>query len=123
NRMSDYIYITPTAVFIDSLRVYQYGQAEAEMLGAEALLEAELAPGFVASGRVEAVRGTNLTSHEPLPLLPPRRASVELRWREQLRLGVDVYAKPERLNPLDIQTGGYGLVNAGVGRDVRFAGR
>jgi iron complex outermembrane recepter protein len=123
NRMSDYIYITPTAVFIDSLRVYQYGQAEAEMLGAEALLEAEVAPGFIASGRVEAVRGTNLTSHEPLPLLPPRRASIEFRWRDQLRLGVDAYAKPDRLNALDIPTAGYALVNAGVGRDVRFAGR
>ena len=123
NRMSDYIYITPTAVFIDSLRVYQYGQAEAEMLGAEALLEAEVAPGFIASGRVEAVRGTNLTSHEPLPLLPPRRASIEFRWRDYLRLGVDAYAKPDRLNPLDIPTAGYALVNAGVGRDVRFAGR
>ena len=123
NRMSDYIYITPTAVFIDSLRVYQYGQAEAEMLGAEALLEAEVAPGFIASGRVEAVRGTNLTSHEPLPLLPPRRASFEFRWRDQLRVGVDAYAKPDRLNALDIPTAGYTLVNAGVGRDVRFAGR
>jgi iron complex outermembrane recepter protein len=123
NRMSDYIYITPTAVFIDSLRVYQYGQAEAEMLGAEALLEAEVAPGFIASGRVEAVRGTNLTSHEPLPLLPPRRASIEFRWQDHLRLGVDAYAKPDRLNPLDIPTAGYALVNAGVGRDVRFAGR
>ena len=123
NRMSDYIYITPTAVFINSLRVYQYAQAEAEMLGAEALLEAEVAPGFIASGRVEAVRGTNLTSHEPLPLLPPRRASVEFRWREQLRLGVDAYAKPDRLNSLDIPTAGYALVNAGVGRDVRLAGR
>src|SRR3989454_1674621 len=48
NRMSDYIYITPTAVFIDSLRVYQYGQAEAEMLGGEALLEAEIGQGLVA---------------------------------------------------------------------------
>ena len=123
NRLSDYIYITPTAVFIDSLRVYQYGQAEAEMLGAEALLEAEVAPGFVASGRIEAVRGTNLTSHEPLPLLPPRRASIEFRWRDQLRLGVDAFAKPDRLNPLDISTAGYTLVNAGVGRDVRLAGR
>jgi iron complex outermembrane recepter protein len=123
NRISDYIYITPTAVFIDSLRVYQYGQAEAEMLGAEALLEAEVAPGFIASGRVEVVRGTNLTSHEPLPLLPPRRASVEIRWRDRWRLGVDAYAKPDRLNPLDIPTAGYALVNAAVWRDMRFAGR
>jgi outer membrane receptor protein involved in Fe transport len=123
NRMSDYIYIAPIVLFIDSLRVYQYGQAEAEMLGAEALLEAELAPGIIATGRVEAVRGTNLTSHEPLPLLPPRRGSVGFRWRDQVRLDVDVHARPNRLNPLDIPTAGYTLVNADVGRDVRLFGR
>ena len=123
NRLSDYIYITPTAVFIDSLRVYQYGQAEAEMLGAEALLEAEIASGFVAHGRVEAVRGTNLTAHEPLPLLPPRRATVGLAWRDRARVDVDAYARPDHLNPLDIPTAGYALVHLGGGTDVRLFGR
>jgi iron complex outermembrane recepter protein len=123
NRMSDYIYITPTAAFIDSLRVYRYGQAEAEMLGGEALLEAELAPGFVARGRLEAVRGTNLTAHEPLPLLPPRRASLGFGWRDRLSVAVDAYARPDRLNPLDIPTAGYALVHLGGGTDLRLFGR
>src|SRR6266513_2213511 len=93
NRMSDYIYITPTAVFIDSLRVYQYGQAEAEMLGGEAVLEAEIGSGLVARSRVEVVRGTNLTSHEPLPLLPPVRAAVGFDWRDRFSVDVDAYAR------------------------------
>ena len=123
NRMSDYIYITPTAVFIDSLRVYQYGQAEAEMLGGEALLEAEIGQGLVARSRVEVVRGTNLTSHEPLPLLPPVRAAVGFGWRDRLSVDVDAYARPKRLNPLDIPTAGYALLHLGGGADVRLFGR
>jgi len=123
NRMSDYIYITPTAVFIDSLRVYQYGQAEAEMLGGEAVLEAEIGSGLVARSRVELVRGTNLTSHEPLPLLPPVRAAVGFDWRDRFSVDVDAYARPKRINPLDIPTAGYALLHLGGGTDVRLFGR
>ncbi len=123
NRMSDYIHITPTAVFIDSLRVYQYGQAEAEMLGGEAVLEAEIGSGLVARTRVEAVRGTNLTSHEPLPLLPPVRGTVGFGWRDRFSVDVDAYARPKRLNSLDIPTAGYALLHLGGGTDVRLFGR
>ena len=123
NRISDYVYITPTAVFIDSLRVYQYGQAEAELAGGEVLLEAEIGPGLVARSRVEAVRGTNLTSHEPLPLLPPLRAAVGFGWRDRFTVDVDAYARSKRLNPLDVPTAGYALLHAGGGADVRLFGR
>jgi len=123
NRISDYVYITPTAVFIDSLRVYQYGQAEAELAGGEVLLEAEIGPGLVARSRVEAVRGTNLTSQEPLPLLPPLRAAVGLGWRDWFTVDVDAYARSKRLNPLDIPTAGYALLHVGGGADVRLFGR
>jgi outer membrane receptor protein involved in Fe transport len=123
NRMSHYIYITPTAVFINSLRVYQYGQAEAELFGAEAVLEAELGRGLVARGRVEAARGTNLTSHEALPLLPPVRAVVGLGWRDRFSVDVDANAHPTRLNPLDVPTPGYALLHLGGGADVRLFGR
>src|SRR6266576_2398678 len=78
NKMSDYIYVTPTAATIDSLPVYQYVQADAELLGGEALVEAEIAQGFLARGRFETVRGTNLSASEPLPLMPPRGVTLGL---------------------------------------------
>jgi len=123
NRMSDYIYITPTALVIDSLPVYQYRQAEAEMLGGEAVVEAEIGQGLVARSRVEVVRGTNLAAHEPLPLLPPLRAAVGLRWRDRFDVDVDAYERPRRINPLDIPTPGYALLNIDGGADVRLFGR
>src|SRR5262249_33856386 len=81
-KMSDFIYVTPTAAVIDSLPVYQYEQADAELLGGEASLEAAIARDFVARGRVEVVRGTNVAAHEPLPQIPPRRITVGLAWRD-----------------------------------------
>src|SRR6266516_670176 len=78
NRISDYIYVIPTGAFVDSLRVYQYAQAEADLLGGEAVVEADVGRGLITRGRLEAVRGTNLTTDEPLPLMPPLRAAFGL---------------------------------------------
>jgi len=123
NDVTNYIYIIPTAVFIDSLRVYQYAQAEARLFGGEAVLESDVGRGLIARGRLETVRGTNLTSDEPLPLIPPLRGSVGLAWRDRLRLDVDAYARQNRPNPLDIPTPGYALLHVGGGADVRLFGR
>ena len=123
NRMTDYIYIIPTATFINSLRVYQYAQAEAEMLGAEGLFEADVGRGVVVRGRVEGVRGTNLTSDEPLPLLPPVRAAAGFSWRDRFGMDVEAYARPKRINPLDVPTAGYALVHVSGGTDLRLFGR
>jgi len=123
HRISHYIYIRPDTVFIDSLRVYQYAQAGAELLGAEASLEAEVVPGFTARARLDGVRGTNLTAHEPLPLVPPLRRGVTLAWRDALELDVDAYARQDRPNPLDVQTAGYTLVHVSAGREITLFGR
>jgi iron complex outermembrane receptor protein len=72
---------------------------------------------------VEDVRGTNLTAHEPLPLLPPVRAAVGFAWRDRFGVDVDAYARPKRLNPLDIPTAGYALVHLSGGTDLRVFGR
>jgi hypothetical protein len=72
---------------------------------------------------VEGVRGTNLASHEALPLLPPVRGTVGFGWRDRFNVDVDAYARPKRLNPLDIPTAGYALVHLGGGSDVRLFGR
>jgi outer membrane receptor protein involved in Fe transport len=121
--ISDYIYIRPDSIFIDSLRVYQYAQADAELVGAEASLEAELVPGFTARARLDGVRGTNLTAHEPLPLVPPLRTGITLAWRDAVQLDVDTYARQDRPNPLDIQTAGYTLVHVSAGREIHLFGR
>ena len=123
NRIADYIYIVPTGAFIDSLRVYQYAAAQADLLGGEAVIESDIGRGLIARGRLEVVRGTNRTSHEPLPLIPPLRGAFGLAWRDRLRVDVDAYARQDRPNPLDIPTPGYALLHLGGGTDVRLLGR
>ena len=123
NRISDFIYVTPTALVIDSLPVYQYVQAEAELLGAEAMLEAAIGKGLIVRGRADAVRGTNLESHEPLPLIPPLNGVVGVSLRDRAGVEVEAHAEPKRLNPLDLATAGYGLLNLWGGGDVQLFGR
>lgn len=120
--VSDYIYIRPDTEFIASLRVYQFAQADAELLGAEASLEAEVAPGLTARARFDEARGRNLTAHEPLPLVPPLRTGVTLAWRDEFAVDVDTYARQTRPNPLDMPTAGYTLVHLDAGRQITLFG-
>ena len=123
NRVANYIYVTPTTLVIDSLSVYQYTQAEAELLGGEARVEAGIGKGLIVRGRIEAVRGTNLAAHEPLPLMPPLSGSASVSLRDQFGLEVEGFAEQKRLNPLDVPTAGYMLLNLWGGGDLRFFGR
>jgi outer membrane receptor protein involved in Fe transport len=123
NRLPRYIYITPTAQVIDSLPVYRYGQADAELIGAELSFDVELSKGLVVRTNFDAVRGTNLTAHEPLPLVPPRRGGIGIEWRDRVGIDVESYARQDRPNPLDTQTAGYTLVHLTGGSEVRLLGR
>ena len=123
NRISDFIYVTPTALVIDSLPVYQYVQAEAELFGGEAQLEADVGEGLIVSGRADVVRGTNLEAHEPLPLIPPLNGAAGLSYRHQAGFELESHASPKHLNPLDVPTNGYTLLNLWGGGDVHLLGR
>ncbi|HUC41617.1 MAG TPA: TonB-dependent receptor [Gemmatimonadales bacterium] len=123
NRISHFIYVAPTALVIDSLPVYQYTQAEAELYGGEASLETAVGTGLIVHGRAAVVRATNLEAHEPLPLIPPLNGTVGLSYRHQAGVELESHATPKHLNPLDIPTNGYTLVNLWGGGDVRMLGR
>ncbi len=108
----------------DSLRVYRYQQADARLLGGEAAVEVEVAPPLTLKARADAVRGTNRATNGPLPLVPPARAALgaelhrsALGWAERAYAGaeVEVATRQTRLNPLDIPTGGYTLLNLSAG--------
>ena len=131
NAIGRFIYITPTDSFVtistsppDSLRVYRYRQADAHLLGGEAALEVEVAAPLTLRARADAVRGTNQATREPLPLVPPARAALgaELHrtgvgWADRAYAGaeIEVASRQTRLNPLDVPTGGYTLLNLSAG--------
>jgi iron complex outermembrane recepter protein len=129
NAIERFMYITPTDSFVfvtptDSLRVYRYQHANARLLGGEAALEVEVAPPLTLRARADAVRGTNRGTGDPLPLVPPARAALgaELHrlafsWTDRTYAGaeIEVATRQTRLNPLDIPTGGYTLLNLSAG--------
>lgn len=132
NAIERFMYITPTDSVVtvstsppDSLRVYRYQQADARLLGGEAAVEVEVAAPLTLHARADAVRGTNRATGDPLPLVPPARAALgaELhhdragRWADRAYAGaeVEVVTRQTRLNPLDIPTGGYTLLNLSAG--------
>src|SRR5438046_2590923 len=120
------VHATPT----DSLRVYRYQQADARLVGGEAGVEVDVAGPLTLRARADAVRGTNRATDEPLPLIPPARVALgaelhsrALRWGERARLAVEgeFVTRQTRLNPLDVPTGGYAVLNleAGLDRPLR----
>ena len=130
NAIGRFIYITPTdslfhATPADSLRVYRYQQANARLVGGEAAVEVEVASLLRLHARADAVRGTNRATGDPLPLVPAARAALgaELhhdragRWADRAYAGaeVEVATRQTRLNPLDVPTGGYTLLNLSAG--------
>jgi outer membrane receptor protein involved in Fe transport len=123
NRMDHYIYITPTALFADSLRIYRYTQAKASMAGVEASFEGEPVRLLTLHGSVDAVRGTNEQADEPLPLIPPARVIVggdfhpDLHGQQTAYVGMQVEynSRQNRLNPLDIPTAAYTLLGFDAG--------
>ncbi len=137
NAIGRFIYITPTDSFVhvttaDSLRVYRYQQADARLLGGEATVEVEVAAPLTVRARADAVRGTNQATREPLPLVPPARGAfgAELHgagWggadRAYVGAEVQLATRQTRLNPLDVPTGGYTLLNLSAGFERPLLGR
>src|SRR5207247_9830007 len=114
------------------LAIYRYQEARGVLVGAEAGAEVVAAPGLTLRARVDAVRGTNEDTNEPLPLTPAPRADVEaewhttgLRWAERVYLsaGLEAVTRQTRLGPFDEQTPAYQLLNLGAGLGQTVGGR
>ncbi|PYP18686.1 MAG: hypothetical protein DMD52_01340 [Gemmatimonadetes bacterium] len=137
NSIGRFIYITPTDSFVhvgstDSLRAYRYQQADARLLGGEAAVEVDVAGPLTLRARADAVRGTNRATGDPLPLIPPARVALgaelhgsALGWAERARLAVEgeFVTRQTRLNPLDVPTAGYAVLNVEAGLDRPLWGR
>ena len=134
NQIGSYLYIAPTGSTDpgSGLAIYRYQQARAVLVGAEAGAEVVAAPVLTVRARVDAVRGTNEDTNEPLPLTPAPRADVEaewhttgLRWAERVYLsaGLEAVTRQTRLGPFDEQTPAYQLLKLGAGLEQTVGGR
>jgi len=134
NRIIGYLYIAPTgrADSASGLPIYRYQQAEALVYGAEAGTELEATPFLTVRTRIDAVRGTNRDTDQPLPLMPPPRADLEaelhasgLSWAKSAHLsaGEEIVTRQTRLGPFDTPTPAYHLLDLSAGLEQTVAGR
>ncbi len=132
NRIGDFIFLAPTDQFQGGLRIYEHDQAPAVLWGGEAALDVRPIEPLTLRGRADYVYGANLSTHEPLPLMPPpsgalgaELASADAGWigRSYVNVETEVFAKQTRLSTFDVPTDGYALVNVGGGISPRVGGR
>jgi len=138
NRVQDFVFIAPTPTVQDGLRVYQYSRADATLTGAEASAEVTVAAPLDVHARIDGVRGTNTTTDDPLPLIPPVRAAVgaELRGAHRTYVSAEVehVAEQTRLSAAErsttpatgrfsLATDAYTLLDLGAGLTTALHGR
>ena len=132
NTLRDFIFITPTDDFRDSLRVYRHEQSDATVAGGEFGLQVEAHRNLTLQGRFDYVWGQNVEIDEPLPLIPPARGVVggrlhwsDLGWASKAAVGAEVefVAEQTRLSAFDTPTSSYALVHLEAGFGQSWAGR
>jgi iron complex outermembrane receptor protein len=134
NLIDNYIYPEPTA-FTDpesGFPVYQYTQGNARLMGFEAVGEYHPAAWLHFRGTADYVRGQNTDLGEPLPFVPPLRATYAVRLEgsrvgsvEGLYFAVqgETNARQTRLAPNDTAPAGATLVHLGAGGGTVLGGR
>lgn len=134
SRYGNFIGLLPTGASADDLPVYAYAGVQARFVGLESTATVRLlgAQGIWQHGataerthgsvldldlRADAVRATNQTTGEPLPLIPPARVGATLRWRNGpwgARIGAEHALAQNRVPEGNRATGGYTLWNAAL---------
>lgn len=121
NRIDDFIYLRNTGRVsprFGGLTVYQTTNGDALLTGWESSLQWTPLPRVAVDANASGVRGTLATSGEPLPLIPPARGRVGLRYE---RLGWYVgaawrwAAAQDRPGEFEEPTAGYGIADASAG--------
>ena len=133
NLIQDYIYTVPTGA-IDSasgFQIYDVTQGDARLTGVEASAQWHPTPFLHIQGTADYVNGQNTSTDQPLPSMPPFRATWTVRYERgqhaYLSFGGETNAQQTRLDPAErqfyadalggagYQSEAYALVNLGAG--------
>jgi len=132
NSVDNFIYVQPTTQTINGLQVFRHVAADAQLRGAEGMIEANVAEPLTLRVQHDFVRGEKVLDKSPLPLMPAPRtiAGAELRsshlaFAKRGMIGIEVVnvQKQTHLDPDDFPTEGYTLINLDSEIERRVAGR
>ncbi|MGC3979940.1 MAG: TonB-dependent receptor [Steroidobacteraceae bacterium] len=123
DHFQDYIYLAPTGEVEEELPVFNYRQADARYIGAEASVHWHLFE--VDDSHLDMtltsdyVRAT-LRDGSPVPLIPPLRFGAELEYTQsawRATLSAFRYNAQDRVADNETSTAGYTMVDASLSRD------
>jgi iron complex outermembrane receptor protein len=118
NYIAHYIYGFLRGDTIQNFPVRQFAAARARLAGFEASLTISPAPHLVLRGSADYVNAQDTQRDVPLPFIPPLRGLVRATYQDQTYMGMVEWrmaARQDRLGDGDTPTGGYGVMNLGVG--------
>ena len=140
NYINNYIYFRPTGTFdspsggpedpcsdpeqFSCFQKFQAVQGDARLTGFEFSAEYHPTSYLHLSGTADYTRGQNRSTDQPLPLVPPFRATYGARFEGKgnrfflspyVSVGGETNARQTKLDPDDIAPAGYTLANAGAG--------
>lgn len=128
-RFSNYIALQATGETVEgeeageTLPVYAFQAVPARLRGIEFEGRWQVHPAIALLSQLDAVRGNNRATGEPLPRLAPLRAMLGLegKWGEWSgRLEWRGAARQDRVAEFDTPTPGYGTVRLSVARQLRW---
>lgn len=113
-----------------SFEVYRYVQGNAVLTGFEVIADFHPIDALHFENRMAYVRATNTDVDQPLPFIPPFHSSHDLRWdfktnsktikSPYIKVGVNFYAKQDRIDAFETPTAGYTLLDAGIGTQLQL---
>jgi iron complex outermembrane recepter protein len=148
NLIQDFIYTVPTGT-VDSasgFQIFDVTQGDASLTGLEAAAQWHPTPHVHLQGTADYVRGENTSTRNPLPNMPPLRATWLVRWESGERPGGEVQhpyfsvsgemnGRQTRMDPAEqqfyanafggagYQSQSYALVNVGAGAGLVVGSR
>ena len=128
NDIKDYVYGEDTGRYsrVFPLRIYQFRGNDAVFRGFEAGLDVDVGRGLVIEAVASSVSGSLKDTAQALPLVPPLKGHVALKYERALwfiRGEAEMAARQDRIGEFETATDGYVVYNAAAGARLTLAGR
>ena len=108
------------------LPIYQFRGNDAVFSGFEASVDVDTGRGLVFEGVASSVNGSLKETDRPLPLVPPFKGHVALKYERTswyLRVETEMAARQDRVGEFETPTDGYTVLSAAAGARLTVGGR
>jgi iron complex outermembrane recepter protein len=121
NYIDHYIYGFLTGAMLDGFPVRQFSATNARLLGYEASVDVQATQFVALRASSDYVNAEDTQNNVPLPFIPPLRGLLRATYQDNTYMGMvewRIAAAQNRLGVGDTPTGGYGVINLGIGKRV-----